>query len=247
MSNTKSGFIDNLVAAARENPLAAALIGGGALWLLAGDQKLKTATGSAVDAVSPTAEAGKSGVRSAVSAFKQTVAPPTAPEMDDEGSLGVGETLRGATVAASDAVSGAADNVQDRFDDGVAFLQENFGKLGNALPGKETLTSAHSSLAELLERQPLVLGVVGLAIGAAVAGAFRASEIENEYIGKVADEMKADLNRRAGAVSQALREASDTVIAEVGDNGAEALDRVKQAGKDAAEAATAKVRSPQPG
>ncbi|MFK4530386.1 hypothetical protein ABIF90_008367 [Bradyrhizobium japonicum] len=247
MSNTKSGFIDNLVAAARENPLAAALIGGGALWLLAGDQKLKTATGSAVDAVSPTAEAAKSGVRSAVSAVKQTVAPPTAPEMDDEGSLGVGETLRGATVAASDAVSGAADNVQDRFDDGVAFLQENFGKLGNALPGKETLTSAHSSLAELLERQPLVLGVVGLAIGAAVAGAFRASEIENEYIGKVADEMKADLNRRAGAVSQALREASDTVIAEVGDKGAEALDRVKQAGKDAAEAATAKVRSPQPG
>ncbi len=246
MSNTKSGFIDNLVTAARENPLAAALIGGGALWLLAGDQKLKTATRSAVDAVSPVADAGTT-LRSAASAVKQTVAPPTAPEMDDEGSLGVGETLRGATAAASDAVSGAADSVQDRFDDGVAFLQENFGKLGNALPGKETLTSAHSSLAELLERQPLVLGVVGLAIGAAVAGAFRASELENEYIGKVAGEMKADLNRRAGAVSQALREASDTVIAEVGDKGAEALDRVKQAGKDAAEAATAKVRSPQPG
>jgi hypothetical protein len=43
--------------------------------------------------------------------------------MDDEGSLGVGETLRGATAAASDAVSGAADSVQDRFDDGVAFFQ----------------------------------------------------------------------------------------------------------------------------
>ncbi|XUJ34596.1 hypothetical protein ACQ5SK_00140 [Bradyrhizobium japonicum] len=167
--------------------------------------------------------------------------------MDDEGSLGVGETLRGATAAASDAVSGAADSVQDRFDDGVAFLQENFGKLGNALPGKEALTGAQSSLTELLERQPLVLGIVGMAIGAAVAGAFRASEIENEYIGKVADEMKADLNRRAGAVSQALREASDTVIAEVGDKGAEALDRVKQTGMDAAEAATAKVRVPPAG
>ena len=247
MSNTKSSFIDNLVTAARENPLAAALIGGGALWLVAGDQKLKTATRSAVDAVSPVADAGTSPLRSAASAIKQTVAPPTAPEMDDEGSLGVGETLRGATAAASDAVSGAADSVQDRFDDGVAFLQENFGKLGNALPGREALTGAQSSLTELLERQPLVLGIVGMAIGAAVAGAFRASEIENEYIGKVADEMKADLNRRAGAVSQALREASDTVIAEVGDKGAEALDRVKQAGKDAAEAATAKVRSPQPG
>ncbi|MET4417561.1 hypothetical protein ABIC06_008754, partial [Bradyrhizobium sp. RT7b] len=107
--------------------------------------------------------------------------------------------------------------------------------------------SAQSSLTELLERQPLVLGVVGMAIGAAVAGAIRASEIENEYIGKVADEMKADLDRRAGAVSQALREASDTVIAEVGDKGAEALNRVKQAGMEAAQAATGKIRSPQPG
>ncbi|MGO4513531.1 hypothetical protein AB4Z51_41845 [Bradyrhizobium sp. 2TAF36] len=98
-----------------------------------------------------------------------------------------------------------------------------------------------------LERQPLVLGIVGMAIGAAVAGAFRASEMENEYIGKVADDVKADLNRRAGAVSQALREASDTVVAEVGDKGAEALDRVKQVGMDAAEAAAAKVGSPQPG
>ncbi|MGM4961855.1 hypothetical protein ACT4MK_00510 (plasmid) [Bradyrhizobium barranii] len=242
MSNTKSSFIDNLVTAARENPLAAALIGGGALWLLAGDQKLKTATRSAVDAVSPVADAGTT-LRSAASAVKQTVAPPTAPEMDDEGSLGVGETLRGATAAASDVVSGAADRVQDRFDEGVAFFQDT---LGTALPGKEAL-SAQSSITELLERQPLVLGIVGMAIGAAVAGAFRASEIENEYIGKVADDVKADLNRRAGAVSQALREASDTVVAEVGDKGAEALDRVKQAGMDAAEAATAKVRSPQPG
>ncbi|MET4036543.1 hypothetical protein ABIB94_008139 [Bradyrhizobium sp. JR7.2] len=242
MSNTKSSFIDNLVTAARENPLAAALIGGGALWLLAGDQKLKTATRSAVDAVSPVADAGTT-LRSAASAVKQTVAPPTAPEMDDEGSLGVGETLRGATAAASDVVSGAADRVQDRFDEGVAFFQDT---LGTALPGKEAL-SAQSSITELLERQPLVLGIVGMAIGAAVAGAFRASEIENEYIGKVADDVKADLNRRAGAVSQALREASDTVVAEVGDKGAEALDRVKQVGMDAAEAATAKVRSPQSG
>ncbi|WP_247298873.1 MULTISPECIES: hypothetical protein [unclassified Bradyrhizobium] len=46
------------------------------------------------------------------------------------------------------------------------------------------------------------------AIGAAVAGAFRASEIENKYIGDVSDDVKADLNRRAGAVSQAAREAS---------------------------------------
>lgn len=244
MSSTKISFMDNLVTAARENPLAAALIGGGALWLLAGDQKLKTAARSAAEAVAPAADMGTSGLRSAASAVKQTVAPPTAPEMDDDISLGVGETLRGATAAVSDAVSDAAVNVRDRFDDGVAFAQEEFSKLGNSFPDKEAIDSAKSSLADMLERQPLVLGVVGIAIGVAVAGAFRASEIENRYIGEVSDDVKADLDRRAGAVSQALREASDTVIAEMSDTGAEVVDRVKQAGMDAAAAARAEVKSP---
>jgi hypothetical protein len=235
MSSTKTSFVDNLVSAARDNPLAAVLIGGGALWLLVGDQRLKTATRSVLDAVSPVADAGTSSLRSAVSTVKQTLAPPTAPEMDD--------TLRSATAAASEGLSGAADIVRDRFGEAATFAQENFGKLGNALSGKDALTGAQSALTEVLERQPLVLGVVGMAIGAAVAGAFRASEIENEYIGSVSDDVKADMNRRAGAVSQALREASDSVVAEISDTGAEAVDRVKQAGRDATAAARAEVKS----
>lgn len=47
MNSTKSGFFESLVSAVRENPLAAALIGGGALWLLIGDEKLKSAANSA--------------------------------------------------------------------------------------------------------------------------------------------------------------------------------------------------------
>ena len=91
---------------------------------------------------------------------------------------------------------------------------------------------------------PLVLGAVGLTIGAAIAGAFRASDLENEWVGELSDDVKADLNTRAGAVSQSLREATDTLSAEVGDVGAETIDRVKQAGIDAADAARKKVRSP---
>lgn len=244
MSSTRTSFMDSLVTAARENPLAAALIGGGALWLLTGDQKLKSAARSAAEAVAPVAEMGSRGMRSAASAVKQTVAPPTAPEMDNDSSLGVGETFRGAKAAASDAVSGTAESIRDRFDEGVAFAQEQFSKLGNSLPDQEAISSAKSSLTDVLERQPLVLGVVGVAIGAAVAGAFRVSELENKYVGEVSDDVKADLNRRAGAVSQALREASDTVVSEISDTGAEIVDRVKQAGMDAAAAARAEVKAP---
>ena len=177
---------------------------------------------------------GARNLRSAASGLQRTAAPPTAPEMDHVGSFGVGETLRDAGNAASDAVSGAADKIRDRLDEGVAYAQDSFGQLAKA----------QSSLADMLERQPLVLGAIGLAIGAAVAGAFRTTDLENEWIGDLSDDVKADLNTRAGAVSQSLREASDTLKAELSDTGAEAIDRVKQAGMDAADAAREKVKSP---
>jgi hypothetical protein len=244
MKSTQSGFFDSLVSAVRENPLAACLIGGGALWLLIGNEKLKSAANSATAAASSAADTGTRNLREVASRFQTTAAPPTAPELDHEESFRAGETLREAGTAASDAMSGAADKIRDRFDEGVAYARENFSKLGNPLPGKEAFAKAQSSLAGVLDRQPLVLGAVGLAIGATVAGAFRTSDLENEWVGELSDDMKADLKTRVGAVSQSLREASDTLKAEVSGIGAEAVDRAKQAGMDAADAAREKVKLP---
>jgi hypothetical protein len=241
MSSTQTGFFDSLASAVKDNPLAAALIGGGALWLLIGNDKLKAAASSTAAAASPIGEFGARNLRSAASGLQRTAAPPTAPEMDHDGSFRVSETLRDAGKAVSDVMSGAAEKIGDRLDQGVAYARDSFGKLGS---GKESLAKAQSSLADMLERQPLVLGGIGLAIGAAVAGAFRPSDFEDEWIGGLSDDVKADLNTRAGAVSQSLREASDTLKAELGDTGAEAIDRVKQAGMGAAHAAQEKVKSP---
>jgi hypothetical protein len=241
MSSTQRGFIDSLVSAARENPFAAALIGGGALWLLLGDEKLRSAATSAAAAVSPIIDTATHSVRVAASGIQRTAAPPTAPEMDHEGSFDAVEPLLGAASTASDAVSGVAEEIKDRVQGGAAYAREALAKLPS---GKETLTQAHSSLSELLERQPLALGVVGLAIGAAIAGAFGTSRLEDGLMGEVSDAVKADLSARAGAVSERVREASDRLQAELGDTAAEAVDRAKQAGLDAAGAAREKMKSP---
>jgi hypothetical protein len=211
MSSTQDSFVDSVVAAARDNPVAAALIGGGALWLLMGSETLKR---------------------------EATPAPPTAPDMD-HGSFGLGESVRRAGNSVSDAVSNASDAMKGRFDEGAAYARDNVSKLGEILPGKEALSS---SLSDLLQRQPLVLGAVGLAIGAAVAGAFRSLDLENEMVGKYSDSVKEDLTERAGAVSQNVFEAADTLKNEIKEAGAETFEKVKKAGMDAAQAAGQKVK-----
>jgi hypothetical protein len=240
MSSTQASFFDSLRSAVQDNPVAAALIGGGAAWLLLGNAGMKGAASSAAAAASPMVEAGARNLRSAASGLRQTVAPPTAPEMDHEASSGIGENLREAQQAASEAVSGAAETIRDRFDEGVGYARENFSKLNS---GKESLTRAQSALVEMLERQPLTIGAIGLAIGAMLAGSFQTSDLESDWVGDLSDDVKADLNERAGAVSQSLREASDSLKAELSDTGTEAMDRVKQAGMEAMDAARQKVSS----
>ena len=242
MSSTEASFLDSLVSAVGENPLAAALIGGGALWLLVGNDKLNAVASSAKAAASPIADIGARNLRSAASALERTAAPPTAPEMDHSESFG--ETAHEGRRAASHATAGAADTIKNRFDEGVGYARENLSILANPLPAKTALAKAQSSLADVLERQPLILGAIGLAIGAAVAGAFRTSNFENELVGPLSDNLKADLNMRAGSVSQTVREASETLKTELSDIGSEAVDRVKQAGRDAVDAAQETVKSP---
>jgi hypothetical protein len=241
--NSTQGFFESLRSAVRENPLSAALIGGGALWLLVGDERLKSAAKSATAAASPILDSGVRNLRTAASEIKRTVAPPTAPEMSPEKSYRVGDTLHDLGGSASETLSGAAERIEDQFHEGLAYARKSVSNLGNPLPGSEAFAQAQSSLTEVLERQPLIIGMVGLAIGAAIAGAFRASEIENQWVGELSDDLKNDLNTRAGSVSHSLREASDTFKSELGDAGAEAADRLRQAGRDAADAAREKARS----
>ena len=245
MSNWQGSFVDSVIIAARENPIAAALIGGGALWFLIGNEKLKSAASLATTTAFPSSsDTAARRQRSASSRYEATPAPPTAPEMDHEGSLGLGETLHHVRTAASDAASKAADQMKDRFGEGTNYARDIVGQLDEILPGKETFTRAQSSLSDLLERQPLVLGAIGLAVGAAVAGAFRTSDLENEWVGEYSDTVKEDLSERAGDLSKSVREAADTLKNEIKDAGAETFDRVKRAGMDAAEAAGQKVKTP---
>ena len=164
MSSTQGSFVDSVIMAARENPVAAALIGGGALWLLIGNEKLKSAA-SLATASFPQPILARAVSDQRAQAYESTQAPPTAPEMDHEGSFGLGETLRHASNAASDTVSKAADQMKDRFE-----KVPTMRAIILASWAKRFLEQRHSHVRNLhfpiyFERQPLVLGAVGLAVG----------------------------------------------------------------------------------
>jgi hypothetical protein len=161
--------------------------------------------------------------------------------MNHGSSQHVRETFRDVTDAASHAASGTAAAIKDRFEEGVTFASENIGKLGDALPRKETLMQVQSSFSDLLERQPLLLGAIGVAIGAAVAGAFRTSDFESELMGDLSDSVKDDLTARAEAVSQSVRETSDTLGADIAEMATESVERLQETGRNAVDAARGKV------
>lgn len=230
MSGTQTSFVDNLTAAIGDNPLAAALIGGGALWLLMGTERLNRAARAAA---APVVSVGARTQRSAADKFENS--PPTAPDLENEPPQHA-DTLGAARKAASDATSEAADTIRDRFDDGVSYANQMVRSLSGALPGEETVRQVQSSLSDLLEKQPLVLGAIGLAVGAAVAGAFKASQPENELMGGFSDNVKADLNARAGAVSRSAHKASDMLKTEVKDTAADAMERLRQTTSNAVNA-----------
>ena len=53
-----------------------------------------------------------------------------------------------------------------------------------------TIRSAQDALADLFARQPLMLGAVGVAIGAAIAASLPVSQSENQLMGDTADAVK---------------------------------------------------------
>jgi ElaB/YqjD/DUF883 family membrane-anchored ribosome-binding protein len=235
--NTPTGFLDNLIVAVRENPLAAALIGGGALWLLAGEGVGR----SAAAAASPLVDNRRSQ-NEKMPELHRMAAPPTAPDLEHEGSFRFGEMLRHTGEAASNAFSEAGETIHNKLDESVGHARDSFNSLRD--PGKRAVAKTQSLLTDMFEGQPLVLGAIGMAIGAAVAGAVRSSAFENEWMGEASDDARDDLTRRARAVSDSLNKASVTLKKELEETGAEVADRVLQVGANAATAVKDKIRSP---
>lgn len=235
MTTTQNNFVESLKDTARENPLAAGLIAGGALWLLIGNDRLKSAVREAATSTSSTIDHATSSWQDYNPRVRTTSAPPTAPEMDHEwqqsdAARQSSSAVSEATAGAAEAISNVAGSIKDGFEKGVGYTQDNFRRLGNPLPDRHTLERARSSIADVLEQQPLMLGAIGLAIGAAIAGAFQPTRIENEWLGEASESLKEDLSMRAKVAAERMGEGFGSPESKTSGSGPESI---ADPGKDA--------------
>jgi hypothetical protein len=171
MSDTMSAasdFAKDFGAAVSRNPLPAALIGMGLVWLFAG-------------------RPGAAGLRRSRSA--------------DSWSPGVPNRSLGESV--SDYVGSGVSALRETGAATAEKAAEAASSLGrsaaNLVPGtnSDLYVNARSALAETLQRQPLLLGAMGLAIGAGVAASLPITRTEADFLG----ETSANLQEKARAIA----------------------------------------------
>jgi hypothetical protein len=200
VSEKASDFVRDLGEAARKNPISAALIGMGVVWLFtggrtaervgdlvrgAGFDRIPDAAGNALDAARSTLRSGSESVGKGVSSATEA--------LRDAGAAGLDRVARTSSEVA-DTAYGYAQNIPDA---------------GGAL-----FNTARDNLSELFRTQPLALGAVGLAIGAGIAAALPATDLEAEYFGEASDNFKEQAADFASEqVSRAAAVAEDVVTA----------------------------------
>lgn len=207
----RSGLVHDLNAAIRDNPLAAGLITAGAIWMLFGRKGVgAAAAGIGAAAAGAGHVAGKAG--SAAFGSARSAA-------DALGSAGssIASTVASAGARGIDKVASIVPDLSADEPSDYGFTPEQSrARTGKSFASSTTgryAANMKSTLAETFERQPLLLGAVGLAIGAAIASSFRTTAVESEWIGD-----------KGAATRETLTKAAK-----------DATDRAWQAGKDEAQ------------
>ena len=230
--------------AVRDNPLPLILTGIGLTWLMASSREKRASppefpTGSSprygtsgvgmreVGAqVTSATDTTIGGLRGTVSNARDTTAHAMGAASDAAGSAGskLADLASGAASTLADAASGATTTVNDGLEASAA--QARAAADWSAEQGRQAMRG----LGAFAEEQPLVLGALALAIGAAIGGALPRTRTEDSLVGAHADRLKA-------AAVDTVKSEGEKVAAVVGAVVTEATDIAGEAGDKLAETA----------
>jgi len=199
-----SQMLANLQGQIRDNPMALALVGSGLAWLMMGSGGQGRTTAAPYPArtpatpypVTPVPEGGTSGTwrEDAPRGWGEDAVART-----EAGSAAAGGPVAGMAQGASEAFSSARSAVGDGLEeagDRAHRLAHDLRSAGSdALGGvRHSATDAgrqaRDTFLDVLEREPLVIGAIGVAVGAALGAFLPATEAERRHLGPTGEALK---------------------------------------------------------
>ena len=261
-----SSFVRDLGDAARENPISAALIGMGILWMFGGSAASvarRARVDRMLDRAGEASEATGSMIRTTGARLGENVTSATR-KVQSSASAAIEEATR----FGREQIEGANRFGRDQMEEARRFGAEQTDTLGRyakslpeyarsipdyarAIPesGGEMMHTLRSNLAELFKAQPLALGVIGLAIGAGIAAALPPTKAESEYLGETSDAVQEKAKQFAGEAKEVTEDAFNAAAEEARrqrltlEGAKSAADEVSQRASRVAGAATGKGES----
>jgi hypothetical protein len=261
-----SSFVRDLGEAARENPISAALIGMGILWMFGGSAASvarRARVDRMLDRAGEASEATGSMIRTTGARLGENVTSATR-KVQSSASAAIEEATR----FGREQIEGANRFGRDQMEEARRFGAEQTDTLGRyakslpeyarsipdyarAIPesGGEMMHTLRSNLAELFKAQPLALGAIGLAIGAGIAAALPPTKAESEYLGETSEAVQEKAKRFAGEAKEVAEDAFNAAAEEARrqrltlEGAKSAADEVSQRASRVAGAATGKGES----
>ena len=202
--NKQSGdFVSGLQDAVRQNPVSAALIGMGILWMFTGGNRI-TAAAAVLPSAARTAAAGVgSGLQNSADAVGSVA----------ESALSVGSrVVEGVRDAVSGAGASVGDTARQAYEAAKGTVSDSAPKSTTAARAQSgstpgTAGALQSNLKDAFAHQPLLLGAIGLAVGAGMAAGLPTTKIESDLAGDAADSVTAQVKDFA---SQQLDRVTET-------------------------------------
>lgn len=210
-------LLSNLKTQVRDNPLALAMVGGGLAWLMMGSGPATRMSSASHAPAMPTtpqyrpaaAVDASTSLRSGTQGSDRSAMAKGADAVRDKGAS-VAASIGHTASSAKDSVAATAHDLRDAAGDYMSSASQAGADAGHRLK---------STFMDALEREPLVLGALGVAVGAAIGAMLPATRTEQEYLG--------DVSRKARDTAEAALE--------------EGLDKAKHVAGDVYSAAKAEA------
>lgn len=209
----RNDLMTSLTDAVRENPLSAALIGMGALWLFAGGGSMSLFGGRGRSSLVGTVAHGAGSVAHGASDMAQTAAHSMS-RMGRSMASGVSSTVGGFAEAVSDTANRMGDYVGSTLhgvDAQSEYRNPNFSGSESRSSLSDMTGEMTSGLKDMFTRHPMALGVAGLALGAAIAASLPLTETERDTLGKAKEAARDKLGDVAAQAKDMASAAVDEV------------------------------------